>query len=242
MKIIGENFDTEDNILKLISKSTPSSDAKLTFTNFSEMAGWVYVNGKVNESEFSIHFSSWVSDTSIFIHFFEELINLKDEITLFLDNEGSYPLLYAKKVDNDTLRFVFAHDYILHKNDEDYEDCLRYKIEFDLLVSKKELLSCFYIILYLFLNDYSTNYADYIKFDLEHANKYMNEIKTYIDEYLTSEEKERIENKIKEGEAEELGEWTKEMLKPENLIGPYKSIDELIQETWYDEDNDEEEE
>ena len=61
------------------------------------MAGWVYVKGKVNESEFNIHFSSWVSDTSIFIHFFKELVNLKDEITLFLDNEGSYPLLYAKK-------------------------------------------------------------------------------------------------------------------------------------------------
>lgn len=97
MIIIGENFDTEENILKLISKSTPSADAKITFTNLSEMAGWVYVKGKVNESEFNIHFSSWVSDTSIFIHFFKELVNLKDEITLFLDNEGSYPLLYAKK-------------------------------------------------------------------------------------------------------------------------------------------------
>lgn len=228
MKIIGVKFDTEENILKLISKTTPSSDAKLTFTNLSEMAGWVYVNGKVNESEFSIHFSSWVSDTSIFIHFFEELINLKDEITLFLDNEGSYPLLYAKKVDNDTLRFIFAHDYILHKNDEDYEDCLRYKIEFDILISKKELLSSFYIILYLFLNDYSTNYADYIKFNLDQANNYMNEIKTYIDENLTSEELERIEKIIKEREAEELGEWTKEMLKPENLIGSFDSVEEMM--------------
>ncbi len=35
---------------------------------------------------------------------------------------------------------------------------------------------------------------------------------------------------------EKLGEWTKEMLKSENLLGPFKTVEELMQSTWYSED------
>ena len=37
------------------------------------------------------------------------------------------------------------------------------------------------------------------------------------------------ENKIETiDETEELGSWTKEMLKPENLLGPFESTEEMI--------------
>lgn len=36
-------------------------------------------------------------------------------------------------------------------------------------------------------------------------------------------------------ETEELGSWTKEMLKPENLVGPFDSLEETMKSLW-DED------
>ena len=39
-------------------------------------------------------------------------------------------------------------------------------------------------------------------------------------------------------ESEELGSWTKEMLKPENLMGPYKTTEEMMAATWFAEDDD----
>ena len=196
MKIIGVKFDTEENILNLISKSTPRSDAKLTFSSFTETAGWFYVKGNVDKSEFSINYSSAVFGISAFTQFFAELVNLKEDITIFLDYEGSYPMLYAKKVDKDTLRFIFAHDYILYKNDEDYEDCLCYKIEFDVLISKKELLGQFYTHLYFYLKKNRLYYDESFELDLKHANKHLDKIKRYLDKNLTPEEKETIEDKI----------------------------------------------
>ena len=56
MKIIGNNFDTEENILKLISKSTPSSDSELTFDCITNGGGWIYVTGNIIETKFYINY------------------------------------------------------------------------------------------------------------------------------------------------------------------------------------------
>lgn len=48
-------------------------------------------------------------------------------------------------------------------------------------------------------------------------------------------EKETENKKQILDEEEELGSWTKEMLKPENLIGPFNSTEELMKSLW-DED------
>ena len=167
------------------------------------MAGWIYVKGNVNEAEFSINYSSAVFDTSDFIQFFAELVNLKDDISIILDYEGSDPLLYAKKEDKNTLRFIFAHDYELFMDDsiDDYS-LLSYKIEFDILINKKDLLKEFYIILHPYLKDYDSNYADYIDFfNLKKAKKYMDKIKLYLNENTTPEEKEIIEKELKKKKA-----------------------------------------
>ena len=238
MKIIGEKFDIEENILKLVGKSTPITDSELTFKYFTEVADWMRVSGKINNTEFSINYSSLVFDTSIFIQFFAELINLKNEIAIFLDNEGSYPLLYAKKTAKDTIRFIFAHDYILYKNDEEYEDCLSYKVEFDILISKKKLLGEFYTILYQFLKNYDLNYANFLGFKLNKANKYLDKIKAYVDKNLSLEEKKIIKERIDEYFKMGLSDYVKELIKPENLIEPFDSTEEMMKKLC-DEDEDE---
>lgn len=240
MKIIGDNFDTEENILKLISKSTPSSNSELTFDCITNGGGWIYVTGNIIETKFSINYSELVFDTAIFVQFFAELINLEDEITIFLDYEGSYPLLYAKKGNNDTIRFLFAHDYILFKNNEEWEDCLQHKIEFDILINKKDLLSKIYIILYRFLKNYDLDYAEYIDFNIEKAKEYLNTIQSYLDKNITLEEKKLIEEKINE-KSEELSDFVKELIKPENCMGPFETTEEMMQAIWDSEDDEEEE-
>lgn len=40
------------------------------------------------------------------------------------------------------------------------------------------------------------------------------------------EEKKKIKETVQEGE--ELGEWTKEMLKPQNLLGFFTSTEEML--------------
>ena len=165
MKIIkDEFFDTEEKIYKLINKSEPSSNYTFTVENFKESAGWVYITGKINKSEYSINYSSAIFDHYWIIKFFAEIINLKDEIVIFLDYEGSYPMLYAKKADNNTVRFIFAHDYILFENDENDDDCLPfYKIECDIQIDKKELLEKFYNI----INPHIMNYDEKNNYDFD---------------------------------------------------------------------------
>ena len=170
MKIIGEEL-LQKEIYMLIAKSNPS-ESKLIFKSFSEMAGWVYVKGNVNKAEFSINYSSAVFDTLDFIQFFAELIKLEDDISIILDYEGSDPLLYARKEDKNTLRFIFAHDYELYADDsiDDYS-LLAYKIEFDILINKKDLLKEFYIILHPYLKNYNSSYTDFTDFNLKKAKK-----------------------------------------------------------------------
>ncbi len=47
--------------------------------------------------------------------------------------------------------------------------------------------------------------------------------------------KQYTQNSSQENEEEEIGAYAKELLKPENLIGPFKSTEEMMKSLW-DED------
>lgn len=181
-------FDTEQEqeISELIKKSNPCTGSKLSLIKIEEKAGWIYITAKVNDYEFSINQSSYVSDTSYLIKFFEEIIELKEELTLALDYEGSNPILYASPVDNNNVRFLFAHDYNLFLNDDIGEYKISdYTIDCDIIIDKKELIEKFYNILAPFTVNYNTqearegHYDDV--FNLENAKQYLNQIKKYLD-------------------------------------------------------------
>ena len=184
MKILGEDIDTQENILKLVNKSNPTSDFKLEIIDIKDKVGWVSITAKINESDFFVDYSSAMFDSSILIRYLAELINITEETVLFLDNEGSFPMFYANKIDDNTIRFLFAHDYILFENDEIDDDCLPlYKIECDILINKKTLLEKFYNILYPFTENYNLEEAYGPTFNLENGKKYLSKIKTYISDY-----------------------------------------------------------
>lgn len=180
-------FDTEQEqeITELIKKSHPSTDSKLSVVKIEEKSGWIYITAKINDSEFHINHSSYVSDTSYLIKFFEEIIELKEELVLALDYEGSDPILYAAPVDDNNVRFLFAHDYNLFLNDDvDEYKISDYTIECDAIVNKKELLKIFYDILYPFTINYDIKEAKKGHYDdvfnIENGKKYLDTIKTYL--------------------------------------------------------------
>ena len=175
--ILSVTYDAEDEkeILELVNKSAPSLDSKLTFTEIKESSGWTYITAKVNESEFSINYSSVMFDGSVLIKFFAEIINIEEEAVLFLDYEGSYPLLYVKPVDKDKVRFLFADDYDLFANDDidDYK-ISDYKIDCDIIIDKKTLLKD--------LNLFTKKkfYIEFDQFNIRQAKKHLKTIEKYI--------------------------------------------------------------
>ncbi|MBO7671785.1 hypothetical protein J6S88_00075 [bacterium] len=108
--------EEEKEILELTHISLPDTNSKLSFEKIEEKVGWININAKINESEFVIAYSSCMFDTSALIEFFADIITTTEDIVLFLDNEGSYPIFYAEPFDNDNIRFLFAHDYELFTN------------------------------------------------------------------------------------------------------------------------------
>ena len=186
--ILFEEFDTEEEkeIIELVKKSKPSTNSKLSVAEITENAGWIYITAKINDSEISINHSSYVSDSSYLIEFFEKIIHLKEELVLVLDYEGSNPILYAAPIDENNVRFLFAHDYNLFLNDDiDEYKISDYTIECDIIIDKKELLENFYKILYPFTVNYNIkearegHYDDV--FNLEKGKKYLKTIKEYLD-------------------------------------------------------------
>ena len=167
--------------MDLIEKSSPSTNSNLSFINIKERVGWVCITVKNDTSEFLIKYSSCMFDTSCLVRFFEKLISLKEKTVLVLDNEGSLPILYAEPIDNNNVRFIFAHDYNLFLNDDIDEYTIRdYKIECDAIINKKELLKTFYNILYSFTENYNLKDAYNPEFKIEVSKKYLNKINSYI--------------------------------------------------------------
>ena len=116
---VNELYENDEQlILKLINNSSISSNSTFTILKIEEKCGWAYISVKNYEYEFSINYSSCMFDLSNLIEFLAEIINLKEDIALYLDYEGSYPLIYAKEIDDNKIRFIFAHDYELFLNDD----------------------------------------------------------------------------------------------------------------------------
>ena len=186
--IFSQGFDNneEKEVAKLVKTSEPSTNSKISQIKIEEKADWIYIKGKINESEFSINQSAYVSDISFLIKFFEEIIELKEEIVLVLDYEGSNPILYSEPVYKNNVRILFAHDYdlFLKDNIDDYK-ISDYKIVFDIIINKKELIKNFYDVLYTFTMHYDIkkaqkrHYGDV--FNIGNGKKYLNRIKTYLE-------------------------------------------------------------
>lgn len=181
--------EEEKEIEELVKTSKPSANSKFSLTEIKEQSGWIDIKAKINDSKFSINHSAYVWDTSILIKFFKEIIELKEEIALMIDYEGSYPILYSAPVDENKVRFLFAHDYDLFLNDDvdDYK-ITDYKIECDIIIDKKELIKKFYDILYPFTINYNIKEASKGHYDdvfnIENGKKYLNEIKIYLESQI----------------------------------------------------------
>ena len=181
--------EEEKEIEELVKTSKPSANSKFSLTEIKEQSGWIDIKAKINDSKFSINHSAYVWDTSILIKFFKEIIELKEEIALMIDYEGSDPILYSTPVDENKVRFLFAHDYDLFLNDDvdDYK-ITDYKIECDIIIDKKELIKKFYDILYPFTINYNIKEASKGHYDdvfnIENGKKYLNEIKIYLESQI----------------------------------------------------------
>lgn len=181
--------EEEKEIKELVKTSKPSANSKFSLTEIKEQSGWIDIKAKINDSKFSINHSAYVWDTSILIKFFKEIIELKEEIVLMIDYEGSDPILYSAPVDENKVRFLFAHDYDLFLNDDvdDYK-ITDYKIECDIIIDKKELIKKFYDILYPFTINYNIKKASKGHYDdvfnIENGKKYLNEIKIYLESQI----------------------------------------------------------
>ena len=185
--IIINGYYKQKEILELVEKSTPEENTTFSVLNITEKAGWVDIVLKNNEKEFSIKYSSVMTDSADLFLFLIHLINLKEDIALVLDNEGSDPLIYGKPIDN-KIRFLFAHDYELYHSFlkgeiNDYE-LNNYKIECDILIEPTIILKEFYKILSPYVENYEYNASDEYgcEFNVNKAKKILNMIKPYISE------------------------------------------------------------
>ena len=175
MKIIDE-FYNESEIVDFINNLKPKNEAEFKVEKLKHKSGWVYISAKNDEKEFSINYSAAVFDTADLIQFFGETVKSQEKSAIFLDYEGSNPLLYIEPISEDKVRFLFAHDYDLFLNDNiDNYSLNDYKIECDIVIDTKILLSEFYNVLIQYIQD-----KKYEEFNTKKAKKYKNIIKEYI--------------------------------------------------------------
>lgn len=180
--ILVDKWCSEKEIYELINKSEPQKQ-QLKCLNFEETHGWVYITLMVNNREVKIKYSSVMTAITHVIRFFSELTTSKEDIAMFLDNEGSDPLLYANPINEKEIRFLFAHDYNLYSDDniDDYK-IADYTIEFDIILDKKTLLQEFYNILKSYIDGIDETDEEKVEeinleraeFQLEIIEKYLN--------------------------------------------------------------------
>lgn len=184
MKIFAKFYDKKEDIITLINKSEPITDFKFSVLKFKNKYGWASILVKINKLKFLIKYSSCMYDTANLIEYFSELVDLKEEIVLVLDNEGSDPIFYAKPINDDTIRFLFASDYKLFDSfcmDEiDDYNLTDFYIECDILINKKVLLKEFYNIFYSYIKKYEFKRSNYEDFNVQKGKKYLNKIATFL--------------------------------------------------------------
>ncbi|MBR5303561.1 MAG: hypothetical protein IKU37_01885 [Candidatus Gastranaerophilales bacterium] len=143
MKIIDEYY-SEKEILTFVATSTSVVESNFKVISVEEKHGWAYIKVQNNEKVFFIKFSSLMFDVSILIKCFNEVTYRDEEIAIFLDYEGSYPLIYLKPRSDSKIRFLFAHDYDLFLRDDINDYSLNdYKIECDVVLDGEMLLKEF---------------------------------------------------------------------------------------------------
>ena len=138
MKIFRDVYD-EAEVNAFINKSTPQK-SNFNILSFERKCGWVYIKVQANNKEFSINYSSYMTDEKELAKFLKETFEQNNEALIFLDYEGSDPLIYLCPKENNEIRFLFAHDYELFLDDNIDDYSIReYKIECDVVLDKKML-------------------------------------------------------------------------------------------------------
>lgn len=153
MNLIRE-FYPETDIKQFINLSTPAINYNFQLYKGEEDAGWVNFYFKYNESEFEVLITLAAYDLTDIVLFFENIINLKEETAVFLENEMiSEPLLYASPVDNQKIRFLVSDGKRINQlweedeiSDEELDSkrLFDYDIRCDIIIDKKILLKQFY--------------------------------------------------------------------------------------------------
>ena len=148
------NLYSEKDIIRFIKTSIPSTDSNLQLYKGEEDAGWVTFYFKNNESEFEVLITLAAYDLTELVTFLENIINLKEETAIFLENEEiSNPLLFVSPIDNFKIRFLVADVKRVHDlwkqdkiSDEDLDSkgIHDYDIRCDVVIEKKTLLKEFY--------------------------------------------------------------------------------------------------
>ena len=174
------NDPYKEEINSLVNKSEPSENVELKALSFKEVYGWVYISLKKNDTDFQIKYSSFMTDTSELVYFFSKIIDLKDDVSLLLDNEGSEPLIYAKAIDDNKVRFMFATDYDLYADDNIDYGIDDYKVELDIIIDKKILLQEFYNVLKPYLENFDAEGNEFIEMNTDKAKERLSIIEKFL--------------------------------------------------------------
>ena len=175
MKIL-INMYCENYIKSFISTTKPVECDKFKLERIEEDAGWVNSYFKYNDISIRVLLTLATSDLSDLVEFFENLINMNEEMVTFLDDEiVSEPLLYASPVDDEKIRFIIADGEKFHtkwKNGEldgEAEPRLyQYEIRCDVIIDKNKLLKEFYYAVKNLINSFVPDEHDI--YNIEYKN------------------------------------------------------------------------
>jgi len=150
MKIISKYSQFEENdVKKFIESSIPVTDCNFKLENYKDKYGWVNLYFKYNGNTLSVTQTLAIDDLTDLVRFFESIINLKEEIVVFLEDENfSEPILYVSSINDNNIRFLIADGKVIYKkwnNDKIDDDpkLSQYEIRCDVIINKQKLLKEF---------------------------------------------------------------------------------------------------
>ena len=159
-----DNVYSENDLAKFIEKSNPAETSNFRLYKGEEDAGLVTLFFKNSEIMFEVLISLAIDDLTRLVIFFENIINLKEDSAIFLENEEiSTPLLYASPIGNEKIRFLVADGKKVHRlwyedkisNEQiEKEGIWSYEIRCDVIIDKKILLKDFYRVIKNIINTF----------------------------------------------------------------------------------------
>ena len=144
-----EEDANDDEIKKLIDRTNPvySENLELKVEADLEFGSYNFYFKNKNNEENCIRLTSYVDDISIVLKFLCNLIETKNPICNFVNDEGETGIFYAKPINDNQVHFAVADDYELYenfcKNDVHYSYADAH-ICLDIIIDKKQLLKQFY--------------------------------------------------------------------------------------------------